>query len=69
MYTYGFAEYFINSDSLNCKTFPSIFKQRLIDNYIQEWQTSVENSNVLELYKKCKIDLSYECYLDVLPQN
>ena len=69
LYTYGFAESFTHSDKLNCKIFPSIFKQRLIDNYTQEWHTSIENSNVLDLYRNCKTNLSYESYLDVLPHS
>ena len=65
--TYGFADCFINGDNLDCKTFPHIFKQRLIDTYKQDWHSSVENSSVLDLLQNCKDFLSYELYLDVLP--
>jgi hypothetical protein len=66
LYVYGFADYFINSDKVDGKLFPRIFKQRLVDNYVQDWHGSIENSNVLDLYKNCKTNLSYEIYLDLL---
>ena len=46
-----------------------LFKQRLIDNYSQEWNTEIEKSLVLQLYKTCKTTLSYENYLDMIPKN
>ena len=51
------------------KLFPRIFKQRLIDNYVQDWHGNIENNNVLDLYKNCKTNLSYEIYLDLLPRS
>lgn len=66
---YGLSEYFINTNKIDCKMFPKLFKQRVVDNYIQNWHTSVGNSAVLDLYRNCKTTLVYECYLDVLPKN
>ena len=54
---------------MNPKVFPSIFKQRIIDNFIQEWFSSIENSTVLENYSLVKKQFEYENYLDILPCN
>ena len=56
--TYGFSEAFTNN--INVNVFPIIFKQRVIDCFVQEWNCSVEKSNVLDEYKYCKNSLSYE---------
>ena len=42
----------------------SMFKQRLIDNFMQQWSIDVGNNNVLCLYKHFKINLAYENCLD-----
>jgi len=48
---YGFSNVFttVNSDVL--QTFPLLFKQRVIDCFLQEWQGYVDRSAVLEEYK------------------
>jgi hypothetical protein len=66
---YGFSEYFINCDRIDCKLWPGMFKRRVIDNYIQMWHGSVENSSILDLYKNCKTVIAYEYYLDLMPKN
>ena len=66
---YGFSEYFLVQNKVDCKFFPMLFKQRLIDNYSQEWNTEIEKSLVLQLYKTCKTTLSYENYLDMIPKK
>ena len=66
---YGFSEFFIDTNKVNIKLFPKLFKQRAIDNYRQIWYTSIENSSVLDVYKNCKESFSYECYLDILPKS
>ena len=35
---FGFANVWLNPDSINLCTFPSVFKQRLIDCFIQKWR-------------------------------
>jgi hypothetical protein len=55
LYSYGFADCFINSDNVDGKLFPRIFKQRLIDYYVQNWHGNIENSIILDLYKICKL--------------
>ena len=66
---YGFTDVFENNHFVNPKVFPSIFKQKVIDNFIQEWFSSIENSTVLENYSLIKKQFDYENYLDILPGN
>ena len=66
---YGLSEYFFENNIVDSKLFPKIFKQRVIDNYIQIWHSSVENNSVLELDKNCKELYSYENYLNILPKD
>jgi hypothetical protein len=69
LYTYGFADDFMNSNKGDGKLFPGMFKQRLVESYVQNWHGSIENCNVLDLCKNCKTNLSYEIYLDFLPRS
>lgn len=66
---FGFGYVFNNLNQLDIKAFPYIFKQRLIDNFIQHWHVSIGNSPVLETYKHLKSSLDYESYLDQLPHS
>ena len=52
---------------MNC--FIPVFKQRIIDTFTQEWQGSLSSSSVLDLYKYFKISLTYEPYLDNVPND
>ena len=64
---YGFNNVWDNPETCLTKSFIHLFKQRIIDCFLQEWHTNVENSPVLELYRNIKLDFSYERYLDLLP--
>lgn len=64
---YGFSHVFIDPHSVLLKSFPFIFKQRVIDVYVQEWYGTVERSSALTEYKCFKNCFSYERYLDYLP--
>ena len=66
---YGFAFVFDSPHSVDMKSFPSIFKQRLIDNFTQEWYASINSNRVLDDYKLLKYTPAYETYLDILPFN
>jgi hypothetical protein len=57
--------YFVNINKVDCKIFPRLLIQRLLDNYRQKWNTAIENSLALDLYKSCKTTLLYENYLDI----
>jgi len=45
----------------------SMFKQRIIDCFFQEWYTSKSNSSMLTLYHHVKDRFEYEHYLDSGP--
>ena len=66
---YGFSEVFTIRDNDFLKSFPGIFKQRVIDCFTQEWFGSIDRSSVLYEYKNFKKSLSYETYLDILPND
>ena len=48
---YGFTNVFENNNCLNPTVFPGIFKQNIINTFIQEWLSSIKKSTVLENYK------------------
>ena len=64
---FGFAHVWLNPSCINLKTFPCVFKQRLMDCFMQKWHSDLQNNGVLVLYKHFKIDFSYECYLNICP--
>ena len=66
---YGFSYVFTGTTNLDLTNFPCIFKQRVIDCFIQEWYGNVNNSTVLEEYKYFKNGFEYEKYLDMLSSD
>ena len=66
---YGLGYAFNTSDQLNAKVFPMIFKQRIIDTFVQQWHVSIDTSTMLDFYKCFKHTLEYESYLDILPYS
>ena len=69
LYEYGFNNVWDHPKTYFTKSFIHVFKQRAIDCFLQEWNTNIGNSAVLELYRYIKIDIVYEKYLDILPGN
>ena len=63
---YGFSYVFTDTTNLDLTNFPCLFKQCVIDCFIQEWYGNVNNSTVLEEYKYFKNGFEYEKYLDML---
>jgi len=51
------------------KSFPLVFKMKVIEMYKHEWYDTVSKSTVMDLYKFFKPDFGYEMYLDVLPKS
>ena len=60
----GFSNIWIvfNTDA----NYTSLFRQRLYDQYIQDWNETIVNQPKLYYYKMFKIDFKYEKYLDVV---
>ena len=48
---YGLSNVFTTENSDVLQTFPLLFKQRVIDCFMQEWQSYVDRCSVLEEYK------------------
>jgi hypothetical protein len=69
LYQYGFNYVWDDPTIVNSKSFIPLFKQRLIDTFIQSWHVDKENSGVLTLYTNLKDTFLYEPYLDILPSN
>ena len=65
----GFNYVWNNPKSVNVKVFIPIFKQKIIDTFVQNWHVDKESNNVLDLYTNVKHNFAYEMYLDILPSN
>ena len=65
---YGFSNVFTTVKSDVLQTFPLLFKQRVVDCFVQEWQSYVDRSAVLEEYKLYKNVFSFEAYLLCVPK-
>ena len=64
LYDYGFIIVFDNQAVVNEVVFLSMFKQRILDCFLQEWYTSKSNSSMLTLYHHDIFE--YENYLDIV---
>ena len=67
LYDYRFNYVFGNQTVVNEVVFSSMFKQRIIDCFLQEWYTSKSNSSMLTLYHHLRDRFEYENYLDIVP--
>ena len=66
---YDFPDVYDNVNIINAKTFPLVFKNKLIDLYKRDWYNKVNHSTMFDLYKFFKPEFGYELYLDVLPKS
>ena len=68
---YGFSDVFNKDiyDPLYLKQFPKVFKQRVIDCFIQDWLSTVHNSTALKDYSLIKHTFGDEPYLDILSRD
>jgi hypothetical protein len=62
--TTGFGYVWVNPYVIQCNQFVPIFKNRLVDCFIQKWFNDINNSSPLSLYKHIKCSLHYEQYLE-----
>jgi hypothetical protein len=69
LYQYGFNYVWADPTIVNSKSFIPLFKQRLIDTFIQSWHVDKENSGVLTLYTNLKNIFLFEQCLDILPSS
>ena len=66
---YGLSYVFNNSDGIDVKLFPKLFKRRVTDCFKQDWNASIGRSPILEEYRHFKSGINYESYLDILPYD
>ena len=66
---YGFANVFDNANFIDLKLFSEVFKNRIVDVFIQEWSGGVTRSSSLDQYSHFKTIFGYEMYLYILPSN
>ena len=63
---FGFSNMSVNPIQVG-PFFHKFFKQRVIDNFTQQWHNEVAIMHPLALYKHFKISIQLESYLNVLP--
>ena len=66
---FGYSDVFYNLNHSSVKSFQCIFKQHVLDCFMQEWYGSLDQSVVLEEYRHFKHSFTYEYYLDVVPYD
>ena len=57
--------YLLDNFDTECNIFP-ILKQRLRDQYVQNWKTNIREVSKLEYYARFKTEFCYEEYLDFI---
>ena len=67
--TFGFFDVFHYLNHLSFKSFQTIFKQRMLDCFVQEWYGGLDKTVVFAEYKNFEPFFSYECYLDFDPYD
>jgi hypothetical protein len=66
LYRNGFGYVWMQQGVGHVKMFLSVFKQRLIDQYQQDWSTVITDSERFEFYASFKSTIATENYLDVV---
>ena len=64
---YGFSHIWLTQHATNLENFHIVFKQRVIDEFIQNWHVHIDNSKSLILYKNLKEHFLPGFYINVLP--
>ena len=65
----GMSEYFVNQNVVNVNHFKTVVKNRLQDQFQQQWNSTINNSPKCLVYRMYKNEYCFEKYLDVLPCN
>ena len=65
LYKYGFGYIWEQPYNIDEQLFCAVFKQRLIDNAIQEWNDDLNNNRTMSLYRLVKNEFGYEKYLNL----
>jgi hypothetical protein len=66
LYTYDCSYIWESPQNVDINCFITCFKQRLIDTFLQDSNSSLANDSVLFVFKNVKQDFEYEDYLSVV---
>ena len=66
LYENGFGYVWEMPSAVNLNQFLSLFKQRLIDTYVQNWRSDIRDNSVLHVFKYLKSEFQYSDYLSVM---
>ena len=66
---FGYSHIFYNCQNIHVNAFITSFKNRVIDTFKQDWQSTLDNSTMLDTYRQFKTSFEYEEYLDLLPRS
>ena len=66
---HGFGDIWECQSNTNLNKFHVVFKQRLIDNFVQKWIADIQNNKVMDLYSTFKLNFELEKYLEILPYD
>jgi hypothetical protein len=69
LYEHGFGYVFETPLTVNVNHFITLFRQRLIDTFTQNWSSDLESNQVLHLYKHLKHHIEYAEYLSILSRK
>lgn len=65
LFARGFGDVWINQSEATVVGFASEFKQRCLDMDTQDWHRNVLDFSQFRTYRLCKIELTFESYLDM----
>jgi hypothetical protein len=66
LYNTGVGYIFANQLNINIHSLKPVLKERLYDQFIQQWFTDIENSSRGEFYSIFKFEFGFEKYLSKL---
>ena len=64
---YGFSHIWLTQHVTNLENFHIVFKQCVMDEFIQNWHVHIDDSKSLIVYKTLKEHFLPELYINVLP--
>ena len=64
---YGFSQVWLTQHETNLDNFHIVFKQRVMDEFIQNWHVHIDKSKSLILYKTLKEHFLHEFYINLSP--
>ncbi len=66
LYSFGFGDVWENQTTIEHSAFVCIFKQRVIDCFLQKWRSDIQDSNIMPFYKHIQPNFEFARYLDIV---